>query len=272
MKAAAAQLDVRLTNPRIAMNRVQDLLARCGTTQSVMPATELYNEGWMLRLLLDWHSRSSAPDSPLSFAPEARWYSEALLSSQFGPRFRGDPLAEGFTHADGVIGHYSIRPDRGDVVLNPSPEQFVVTEAKMFSGLSAGTTRAKDFDQAARNAACIAHLLSTAQVAPDRFKHIALYIIAPSVQWERGVFGSLLSKQSIADKVAARCRSYDGAKKRWLEEWFLPTIDRLTIAFLSWESLCEEIKSVDSPSGLALEAFLDRCIEFNRPRQLSAAT
>ncbi|MCH7876577.1 MAG: hypothetical protein IH965_14945 [Gemmatimonadetes bacterium] len=38
---------------------------------------------------------------PFALMPRARWYSEALLPSQFLKRFRGDPLAEGWTHADG---------------------------------------------------------------------------------------------------------------------------------------------------------------------------
>ncbi|WP_298233440.1 hypothetical protein [uncultured Azohydromonas sp.] len=59
------------------------ILATCGTGHAVMPPTEFYNEGWMLRLVLDYVSRQDKHTSPLSFAPGAGWYSEALLPSRF---------------------------------------------------------------------------------------------------------------------------------------------------------------------------------------------
>jgi len=116
------------------------ILDRCGSENSVLPPTELFNEGWMLRLVLDWLDRNRGIVHPLSFAPEARWYSEALLPSLFLPQSRGDIKAESFTHADGVIGHFSIASgERGDVKLLPGVKQFVVIEAKLGSTLSAGT-------------------------------------------------------------------------------------------------------------------------------------
>lgn len=36
---------------------VTALLERCGTDNPVMPPTELFNEGWMFRLVLDWFDR-----------------------------------------------------------------------------------------------------------------------------------------------------------------------------------------------------------------------
>jgi hypothetical protein len=103
----------------------------------------------MLRLVLDWFATTGHQGHPLSFQSGARWDSEALLPSQFLARHRGYPLAESWTHADGVVGHFLLRPGRGDLSLKPGARQLVVTEAKMFSGLSVRTTRAKDFDQAA---------------------------------------------------------------------------------------------------------------------------
>src|SRR4051812_48197891 len=130
------------------MQRLVDLYLACGTDRAIMPPTSLYNEGWMLRLVLDWFSRQPESSHPLSFLHDSRWYSEALLSTQFRPRSRGDVLAESWTHADGVIGHFTIAEGRGDVRLQRDARQLVVVEAKMFSGLSRGTKRALTFDQA----------------------------------------------------------------------------------------------------------------------------
>jgi hypothetical protein len=146
--------------------RVAELLPRCGQSDGILPPTELFNEGWMLRLVLDWAARHPTSIEPLRFEEGSAWYSEALLGSRFKPRRLGDPSGEGFTHADGVIGHFRQRPGgRGDIELLPGARQLTVIEAKMASGLSAGTKHAPNFNQAARNVACIAHLLTKAGAA-----------------------------------------------------------------------------------------------------------
>jgi hypothetical protein len=82
------------------------MLNSCDTADSLFPPTELYNEGWLLRIFLDWFSTHRVDKHPLSFSEGARWFSEALLLSAFLPRSREDPLGESRTHADGVIGHF----------------------------------------------------------------------------------------------------------------------------------------------------------------------
>ena len=77
-------------------------------------------------------------------AAGAGWFSEAWLPSAFLPRYRGDPLAESRTHADGVMGHFAIG-DRGavDLALRPDAGQFVVIEAKIAGRLSPGVKNAR---------------------------------------------------------------------------------------------------------------------------------
>src|ERR671913_2269173 len=100
------------------LEQIARLLMRCGQSGAVLPPTALYNEGWMLRLVLDWASRHPSSIPELAFDDGSRWYSEALLPSRFKPRRRGDTSAEGFTHADGVIGHFRVRSGRGDIELS----------------------------------------------------------------------------------------------------------------------------------------------------------
>jgi hypothetical protein len=124
---------------------------------SCFPPTEIFNEGWMLRLLLYAVQTLGINSTPLAFEDGARWYSEALLGSSFGRQHRADPLAEGVTNADGVIGHFDFRPaTKAGLRLRPGAKQFVVVEAKMFSKLSTGTKNARTYNQAARNVACMA--------------------------------------------------------------------------------------------------------------------
>ena len=55
--------------------RVSELLTRCGGSGAILPPTELYNEGWMLRLILDWASAHPAAIEELRFEAGSRWFS-----------------------------------------------------------------------------------------------------------------------------------------------------------------------------------------------------
>ena len=125
-------------------NQITNMLRTCDTEHGVLPPTDVYNERWMLRLILDWFSRQPASSHPLSFENDARWYSDLLLPSQFLPRFQTDPQAESYTQADGVIGHFSIgRSGEGVIDLLADATQLAVIEAKIFSKLSKGVKNFK---------------------------------------------------------------------------------------------------------------------------------
>ena len=148
-------------------DRISILLESCSTENPCFPPTTLYNEGWLLRLVLDWFSTHDIGNHPLNFEKKARWFSEALLPSAFLARRRGDPLAESWTHADGVVGHFVIGAQgKTDLSLLPRATQLLVVEAKMFSELSSGVTKARYFDQAARTVACIAEVFHRANMNP----------------------------------------------------------------------------------------------------------
>ncbi len=117
-----------------ALDSIGRLLRGAEGEDRPFPPTLLFEEGWMLRLVLQWFSESDTTGHDLSFAPGARWFSEARLASAFLPRYRGDKLAEGYTHADGVIGHFQIGENtQAELTLKSDAQQFIVVEAKMFS-------------------------------------------------------------------------------------------------------------------------------------------
>src|SRR5579859_7149803 len=110
----------------MTISRVCALLESLTTEQPHMPPTELYCEGWLLRIILDWYSTHQLSDDPLAFTESARWFSEALLPSAFRPRTRGDPLGESRSHADGVIGHFTIEgATKAGLELDPAATCFV---------------------------------------------------------------------------------------------------------------------------------------------------
>jgi hypothetical protein len=244
------------------LKSIERILARCGSENSVLPPTELFNEGWMLRLLLDWLDKNRSPEHELSFAPEARWYSEALLPSRFLPRTRGDDKAESFTHADGVIGHVSVASGaRAGARLAPRVGQFVVTEAKLGSSLSAGTKNAPGYDQAARNVACIAHMLERNGLHAASIERLAFFVVAPRTQIKSGIFGSLVTKESIERKVRARVAAYQGLHDAWLDESFLPTLAHIQVATLAWEDVLSSLPSTREVD--AMKEFYLQCLRFN---------
>jgi len=244
--------------------RVAELLLRCGTEAAILPPTELYNEGWLLRLVLDWFEHEPESGHVLAFPPNARWYSEALLASRFLPTSRGDPLAESFTHADAVVGHFDISPgERGEAVARGDSRQFVVLEAKLGSGLSKGVKNAPNFGQAARNVACVAHAAHVAGLHPEA-SALGFYVLAPEQQIRSGIFGDFVTKERIRDQVKARVDQYAGMHDAWFEDTFLPTLNSISLDLLSWESIIGHIEERDPETGIS--EFYDSCLKFNPMR------
>jgi hypothetical protein len=252
-----------------AIERITEMLELSGTTSRLFPATIYYNEGWLLRLTLDWFSRQAVTGHPLDFSAGARWFSEALLPSQFFAQRRGDQLAEGWTHADAVIGQVSIGDAAlADTKLLTNATQLLVTEAKLFSPLSPGVTRAAYYDQAARNVACIAEVLCRAGTPPNSLSSIGFLVLAPQEQISARVFTRELSKESIHSTISRRVSEYSSPerekKEQWFREWCLPTVQRAKIDSLAWESIVDHIRTQDSVFAIELKDFYAKCLEFNR--------
>jgi len=243
-------------------DRVSTMLRLAGEDPR-FPPTVLYNENWMLRLVLD-RLVASGTSSLVPVVPGANWYSEALLPSAFFARFRGDPLAESYTHADGVVGHFRIGGNgKGDLVLSPEAAQLTVIEGKMFSRLSPGVSNAGYFDQAARNVACIAQVLCASKLPPADVGRLSFHLVAPEAQIAGGVFGNLVTRESIERKVRRRVAEYEGERDEWLERWFLPTLDHVEVGVVSWEDVLDEIAAEDGEFGGELEEFYRTCVRFN---------
>jgi hypothetical protein len=255
----------------LAINRVARLLGRCEGNDTVLPPTTLFNEGWMLRLVLDWAAQHPSAIPTFRFAPGSSWYSEALLPTRFRPRERKDTAGEGYTHADGVIGHFRLRAGgRGDIELLKGARQLTVIEAKMASGLSAGTKYAPGFNQAARNVACIANLVSSPPMTLDDLPELAFILIAPAVRIDEGVFAPALDKGGIRQTVRRRVESYDREETEWFERWFEPVLGRCFIQAVAWESVLREIVAQDADSGKVLSAFYSTCLRYNPLRAVVA--
>lgn len=222
----------------------------------------------MLRLILSLLEEYHVADHQLSVPEGCRWHSEALLPSAFLPRSRADRLGESWTHADGVIGHFTIGDAaKGDLTLLSNANHFVVLEAKMFSKLSSGVSHARYYDQAARNVACIAEVLRRTNRQPSEFSSLGFYVLAPQVQIEQGVFSRDLEPISIEEKVRRRVSEYEGEKDAWFHESFKPVLDHIQVHAISWEELIEAVQGYDRSVGQRLRDFYDQCLRHNQPRR-----
>jgi hypothetical protein len=251
--------------------RIQAMLQACESGQPPFPPTVLFNETWLLRVAMDWFAGHGGDRYPLSVLPEARWFSEAWLPSAFLPRYRGDRLAETRTHADGVIGHFTIGdPGTAGLSLKPDARQFVVIEAKLHNRLSTGVKNAPFFDQAARSIACVAEALRRAERDPAGMDVLSFYIVAPRARIDDGVFAWQTATDSLWRKVRRRIEDYAGERDEWFVEWFEPTLRRIDVRCLSWEDLVEAISFHDPTSGQAIDSFYGQCLRHNRPQELAA--
>lgn len=251
----------------MSLTRVQTLLEQCSNGNRCFPPTILYNEGWMLRLAIDWFARNKIKNHPLAVPEGSTWYSEALLPSTFLPRYRGDKYSEAWTHADGVIGNIEIgQSGAGDLSIHSHAKHFVVLEAKMFSKLSSGTKNASYYNQAARNVACIAEVLRKGNIKPSELSCMGFYVLAPKSQIDDGIFDLLVKRDSVRDTVRRRITEYDKSKEDWWQNSFMPTLDKIDIQTISWEDIITKIKETNLSEGQELSNFYDICLQYNRPR------
>jgi hypothetical protein len=250
--------------------RIKAMLQACEGGEPLFPPNELYNEKWLLRVALDWFAEHGGDRYPLSPLEGARWFSEAWLPSAFLPRYRGDKLAEARTHADAVIGHFTIgEHGTAGLSLKPEARQFVLVEAKIFNRLSAGVKNSPGYDQAARSVACIAEVLRRAERDPEDMESLGFVIIAPRARIDDGVFAWEVAADSIRAKVRRRVMEYGGERDAWFRDWFEPTLDRVEVHALSWEDLVEVVAFHDPPAGQFIDSFYGQCLRYNRHREVS---
>ena len=253
-----------------AIATVAQLLRTAATGPTRFPPTELFSEGWMLRLLMDAHQRGLG-GLPIRHMSTSTWYSEGRLESAFRPRFRGDERGEGYTHADGVIGEFRFA-ESTTAGLRPAPgcQQFAVLEAKMGSKLSAGTTRARAYNQAARNVAALAWTLHEhGQAGAGLPESLAFLVIAPASRLRsEPTFSQYTDRESLRATIAHRIQAYevDGDSRfeellRFSETTLDAVLESATVECCAREDL---IASTARECQASLRAFYSECLAHNR--------
>lgn len=245
------------------MRLLSDLITSFDARNPNFRPTEIYNESWLVKLIMHQAATMHDNDFPLGFLAESTWFSEALLPTAFKSRSRSDPLGESRTSADGVIGHFIIgKKGKADFELKNKPNQFTVIEAKIGSSLSKGTSNALDFDQAARNVACMAEVIAQSNLRPSSFSRLDFIVLAPEYSIIKGTFRKQIDKDSIRSKVKKRVSAYNGALDSWYEDHFEPTLNCLRLCSLSWEEAIEWIGQEKISEADALNDFYSLCLKY----------
>lgn len=252
------------------LSRITQLLAALDSDDAGFSPREIYNQTWLLRLVLDWFYRHRNTDHALTPMPGARWYTDGLLRSPLASHQAGAGT-DALTHADGLLGHFDLLPDtHGEATLRPDVQQFIVVEGTLGDHLSAGTAHIADDDQAAHIIAAVADMLAPAGRRPQRVSQLSFFVFASRERINAGAFGHLLTRESIRERVRAMSQvgpsSGEGDEEsavteQWLAESFEPALGRIDLELYSWEAILGHIDLRDPESKL--EEFYKRCLEFN---------
>jgi len=247
---------------------------------NILP-TALYNEGWMLRLVLNWFSKNRGDTGYLiSFDKDAKWFSEGRLETIFAHE-KGFKVGENYTAADGAYGNIVIGTQEAktggndidakgisDIRLKRCCHQFVTIEAKMYSDFSKGVTNAPSYDQVARYVANMAYVVSKDGTNLNDIKDLAFYTFLPYEQKSNPDIKMCITKEHIREAVRKRvdcykeCESYR-EKEDWFNTAFEPFLEKIKIGLISWEDILEYIQGVDKESHEMLNKFYELCKRFS---------
>lgn len=193
--------------------------------------TIIYNEGWMIRLLVIESMNQKLILNGIDFEKlkSKKWSSEALISSPFIKAEKGK--REGYTHADIILGDFDVKyEDRGEIKLNDSPKILGIIEAKMRNNLSQKTKNAKNYNQASRSVCCLSHVAEGATkcelffivAAPQRTisnnKQIDKEVIKEQIKERFEYSPNSNDYQKIENQVQS-CKVFSISYENWIDNF-----------------------------------------------------
>ncbi len=238
---------------------------------SIKP-TEIYNEGWMLKGVMEQINEGEIKVDKWKIPKGEMWLSETYVPTFFNAINRKDPLAETATRADGIIGQIQIRKDtKWGIEIKQNCSCLYIVEAKMYSKLSKKVTKASDFNQCARNVACLMKMVyagienNKITEVPEK---VGFYVFLPEKQ--KNVFEEVMVKENIKQVIEGRLNSYfdddiineiykekKEKELKWLKENLSNFIDKIDIQMIFWEELIESTKN--SETKKQLNEFYKKC-------------
>jgi len=212
--------------------------------------TIIYNEGWIVRLLVIESMLEKISIKNIEFGKLAnkKWSSEALIASPFVATKKN---REGYTHADIILGDFDVNyNERGEVVLTDMPEILGIIEAKMGSNLSKGTTNATDYNQASRNVCCLAHTTQNSDC------HTFFIIAAPQSTIDNYNFEEQIKQ--ISGQINERFELSEIPYSKEIEK----KVGECEVSIISYEDWINELKNNEVKEVLI--DFYNQCKKWNK--------
>lgn len=238
-------------------------LSNPGTPTCTFRETLIFDEGWLLRVVLkEWKTRRLLA-SRLDFLPfpeNVKTYSEGQLYTPFKRRKQRDEHAEGNTPVDGIAGDFHLATgSQSGIAVNPDCKYLAVFEAKMDSPLSTRVKHTAEYSQIARIAACMIHSILETECTED----FTPYLVILYPEHNKSIKPTQYTRAHIETQIAERIQGYLGPTEpsetdaKFLCEW-RQVLNRLCIQFLTWEKVVAEIGNKD------LDRFYGLCKRFNQ--------
>jgi hypothetical protein len=243
--------------------------------------TEIYNEGWMTRLLIHCSVREKLTlrneegEDMIDFGSISNWTSEALISSPF---VKAKNKREGYTHADMVLGDFKVNFQKGSqddstkgenkglIKVDPKANIFGIIEAKMGSPLSKGTKHAENYNQAVRTVACI--IYNTINYSNcDTF----FYVVAPkekifTKKEAKREWTKMLEIDNIKENLKDRFNIHNNKNdKIENEKLIIERTSNCRVGVISYEYWIEQI--TNKKAKKELETFYEDCKKWNKITQ-----
>jgi len=244
------------------MNTIEKIKALHKLAEKINP-TIIYNEGWMVRLLVEESILTGIKVKDLDFSEMKNWTSESKISSPFeGADLKKDGKNETKTQADIVLGDF---PDLkfgekggSEVKAEKNAKILGIIEAKMGSSLSTGIQKAKEYNQASRSICCLAH---ATKESPEC--EIFFAIVAPETKIKnpKSKFDEQIrnTETEIENRFMETGVPYTSEMKNKVKN-----CKKRIITFEEWIN-----KIVDNDVKKELNEFYDKCIDYNINRSLT---
>lgn len=236
------------------MSTIETIKALNSLSKGINP-TIIYNEGWMIRLLVIESMIQKLKIEGIDFEllAKKKWSSEALIKSPFVTAIINK---EGYTHADIILGDFEVNfENRGEATLQKdNPKILGVIEAKMRSDLSQGTTNAKDYNQASRSVCCLSYMTKD---NPDC--EIFFIVVAPKTKINK--IKNQIEQENIITQIENRFKHSNVTLEKELIQKQVAKCKILPITYEEWigklQNNKEEVKDL-------LNEFYTKCLCRNK--------
>jgi hypothetical protein len=231
-----------------------------GEPDCIFAETLIFNEGWLLRGVLErWRrSKGQSKFAFLPFPDNIKIYSEAQLFTPFKRRLRIHRQGEGNTHVDGIVGSFSFSNIKSGVVLDNNCEYLAVFEAKMYSGLAGGVKHIGNYSQVSRTLACMVNSVLKRSVDSIHFA-----VIYP--EDSKKIDPTKYTRSFIEGEIEERLRGYKQSvlinrgddRLALFEKQWKSTLRSIDIEFITWEDILSELGDQD------IDRFYELCKKHN---------